>query len=164
MTGHNGIAEAEVHTTIRAPADVVFRLAAEIELWPAFVRQVRTARVVRRSPSDPRERLIEIRGWQGWLPIGWRVVQHLEPEARRITLRQVTPLTAGTTARWAIAPTADGSATDVTVAAHPVIHLPFFGRFIAERIVAPLIGRPFVTSILRDLKHVAEGGSLAGSG
>jgi hypothetical protein len=155
--------EAEVRTRIEAPPDVVYRLAAEIELWPAFVRQIRSARVVRRSPRDPRERLIEIRGWQGWLPIGWRAVQRLDPEARRIALRQVIPLTAGTTARWSIVPTSDGLGTDVTVTAHPVIHLPLIGQFIAHRIVGPLIGRPFVTSILRDLKHVAEGGSLAGS-
>jgi hypothetical protein len=156
--------EAEVRTQIQAPPDVVYRLAAEIELWPAFVRQIRSARVLRLSPHDPRERLIEIRGWQGWLPIGWRAVQRLEPEARRITLRQVIPLTAGTTARWSILPTSDGLGTDVAVSAQPVIHLPLIGRLLAEYIVGPLIGRPFVTSILRDLKHVAEGGSLAGSG
>ncbi len=157
-------AHAELRVRIDAPAGVVYRLAAEIELWPAFVRQIRSARVLRRSPCDRRDRLIAIRGWQGWLPIGWRAIQRLEPEAGRITLRQVTPLTAGTSAQWTIVPSSDGTATEVTVAARPIVHLPLIGRVLAERVAAPLIGQPFVASILRDLKHVAEGGSLAGSG
>jgi hypothetical protein len=154
---------AETRIRIDAPVDVVYRLAAEIELWPAFVRQISCVKVLRRSPSSPLARLIAVRGRQGWLPIGWRAVQRLEPEIGRITLRQVTPLTAGTTARWTITAAVDGLGTDVVVVAQPVVHLPLVGRLIAERVIGPRIGRPFMASILRDLKHVAEGGSLAGS-
>jgi hypothetical protein len=153
----------EIRATIDAPADLVDRLAAEIELWPTFVRQIGSVRVLRRSPYDRRDRLIAIRGWRGWLPIGWRAIQRREPEHGRITLRQVTPLTAGTTACWTIVPTPDGSSTEVTVMTRATIHLPLIGLVLAERIIGPLIGQPFVTGILRDLKHVAEGGSLAGS-
>lgn len=151
-----------VQIRIHAPADVVNRLAAEIELWPAFVRNVRVARVLRRSPRDDGLRMISIRGRQGWLPIGWRSIQKLEPEVGRITLRHFTPISAGTTATWTIAPTPDGAATDVTIEQRAFLHLPLIGRFLAERIVGPYIGRPFAQSILLDIKHVAEGGSLAG--
>ncbi len=151
-----------IQIRIHAPAEVVYRLAAEIELWPAFVRNIRCARVLRRSRADPRLRLILIRGRLGWLPLGWRSIQRLEPEAGRVTLRQVSRLSAGTTAEWTIAPTPDRTATDVTIVQRPILHLPLIGRLIAERIVGPHIGRPFALGILLDIKHVAEGGSLAG--
>jgi hypothetical protein len=152
-----------IHIRIHAPAELVYRLAAEIELWPAFVHNVRVARVLRRSPTDQRLRVISIRGWRGWLPIGWRAVQRLEPETGRMTLRHLTPISAGTTAEWTITATLDGASTEITIVQRPILHLPLVGHLVAKRIVGPYIGRPFALSILRDIKHLAEGGSLAGS-
>jgi hypothetical protein len=151
-----------IQLRVQAPAEAVYRLAAEIELWPAFVRNVRSARVIHRDLDDPRWRQLSISGWRGWLPVGWRSLQHLEPSAGRITLRHLTRLSAGTTAEWTITTTPDGTATDITIVQRPRLHIPLIGSLIAERIIGPLIGRPFAHSILRDIQHVAEGGSLAG--
>ena len=107
-------------------------------------------------------RLIEVHGRQGWLPFGWRSIQHLDPVTGRITLRQVSSVTRGSTAEWSIAPSPDGQATDVRIVQRPRLQIPVVGRWLAEQIAGPLIGRPFAKSILRDLKHVAEGSSLAG--
>jgi len=152
----------QIPQRIEAPADLVYRLASEVELWPALARQIRSVRVLRRSPADARVRLIEVHGRQGWLPFGWRSIQRLDPAAGRMTLRQVSSMTSGSVAEWSIVPSVDGRATDVHIVQSPRLLIPVFGRVLAERIAGPLIGRPFAESILRDLKHVAEGGSLAG--
>src|SRR5581483_6769185 len=108
-------------------------------------------------------RLVALQVWYGWLPIGWRSVQRVEPATGRITFRQISGIAAGTRVELTIRATPDGSGTAVTIEQQPAIRLPYVGRFVADRIAGPLVGRRLAVGLLRDLKHVAEGGSLAGS-
>jgi hypothetical protein len=148
---------------IQAPSDVVYRLAAEVEFWPAFVPSIRFVRVLRRDPAGRPARLLACGGWHGWIPVTWHAVQHLEPERGRILYRQVGGLSAGATAEWRIDPSPGGAAAEVTIVQRPAIAAPGVESSVARRFVGPVSGSPVVDAVLADLRRVAEGASLRGA-
>jgi hypothetical protein len=148
---------------VYADRRTVFYLLAEIELWPAFLAHIRSARVVRR---DGRRRLIKVRAsWRG-IPVGWTAVETVDEAEGRMTLRHVSRLTGGSVAAWIVGPTlhlADGLvAVDVTVEQQVTVPLPVIGGLLARQFAGGRVAREFGQSILDRVKEVAEGGSLAG--
>jgi hypothetical protein len=154
--------ERRVGARIYADRQTVFRLLAEIELWPAILPHVRSARVVRR---DGRRRLVTVRAsWKG-LPIGWTAVETIDPVQCRMTLRHVTPLTRGSLAVWTVSPeTIDRGAVavDVDVEQRVVVPLPLVGGLLGRGFVGGRVARELGQKILDRVKEVAEGESLAG--
>jgi hypothetical protein len=148
---------------IYADRETVFRLLAEIEFWPALFRDVRSARMLRR---DGRRRLLAIQtSWYG-LPIGWTAMQTINPDQGRMTLRHLSPLTRGSIITWDVRPAADadgqGSAVDLIVHQAVTVPLPVTGWLLAERFVGDRLRQTFGQTMLDRIKHIAEGGSLAG--
>lgn len=70
-------------------------------------------------------------------------------------------LDAGAIVEWRIAPALDGAATDVSIVYESAKGLPRLT--LVSRLAGMRDGRPIFGTLLRDLRHVAEGGSLAGS-
>jgi hypothetical protein len=148
---------------IYADRRTVFYLLSEIELWPAFLAHIRSARVVRR---DGRRRLIKVRAsWRG-LPIGWTAVETVDAYYFWMAVRHVSRLTGGSLATYCVGPEkrlADGRvAVDVTVEQQVTVPLPVIGGLLARRFVGGVVARRFGQAILDRVKEVAEGGSLAG--
>lgn len=147
---------------IRASTDAVFALLAEIELWPAIFPHVHSARVLRR---DGVRRLVAVQARWRRLPLGWRAVQTLDRARGHISIRHLSPLTAGSVATFDLSPTrdADGQdAVDLTFRQDVVVSLPVVGTYLARQFVGGLVAREQGEALLARLKYVAEGGSLAG--
>jgi hypothetical protein len=148
---------------IYADRPTVFRLLADIELWPAFIPHVRSARVVRR---DGRRRLVKVRAsWHG-IPIGWTAIETVDEVYCWMALRHVSRLTGGSVATWSVGPEQrledSRIAVDVTVEQQVTVPLPFIGGLVARRFVGGMVARELGQAILDRVKWVAEGGSLAG--
>lgn len=161
--GLSGQWTREFGGTIYADRQTVFRLIADIELWPAFIRHVRSARVVRRHG---RRRLVKVRAsWRG-IPIGWTAVETVDDFYYWMGLRHVSPLTGESLATWTVGPERtldDGrTAVNVTVKQSVTVPLPLIGRMLARRFVGGVVARELGQAILDRVKEVAEGGSLAG--
>ena len=144
---------------IRAPREIIFRLAAEVELWPALLPHYRYVRVLRRAGL---RRLVAMGASRDGLPVSWTSIQWLEPERHRITFRHVGGVTRGMVVEWLLEPAGD-RAVDVTISHHLELGWPLIGRWAADRVVGPLFVENIAGKTLRRIKAVAEGGSLAGN-
>jgi ribosome-associated toxin RatA of RatAB toxin-antitoxin module len=143
--------------SIRAEPETVYRLLAEVELWPAIFPHIGSARVLQRFGE---RRIVAMRAsWRG-LPVGWRALQVRDPAGRQITFRHLNALTRGSGVAWTITPKADG----VCVAVHQRVrlHLPIVGGWFAEQVLLRRVGPEMARVMLARLKEVSEGGSLAG--
>ena len=143
--------------TILAAPETVFRLAAEVELWPAILPHYRYVRVLKRAPG---RRLVEMGATRDGLPVSWTSIQWLEPARHRITFRHVTGVTRGMVVEWLIRPV-DGAAVVVTISHRFQPRWPLVGGWVAERVIGPFFVHDIAGKTLRRIKAIAEGGSLA---
>ena len=136
---------------VDAPPDHLFRLAADVEAWPALLSHYRRVRVLEEHPA---ERVVEMAARRGRLPVWWQARQRLFPGEGLITYRHTAGLTRGMHVSWRFTPYRQGTQITLTHDLRPeslLLRLPL-GSYIA--------GRYFVSAIadltLRGLKHVAE--------
>ena len=140
----------------------MFHLLAEVELWPALFAHIRSARVLKRQG---RQRLIVVRAtWRG-LPLGYRAIETVDAEQGVVTIRHLSRLTRGSIATWTVRPNfdADGASNgvDLTVHQRVIVPVPIVGGLLARELVGGRVARDLGAGMLRRLKEVAEGGSLA---
>jgi ribosome-associated toxin RatA of RatAB toxin-antitoxin module len=143
---------------IHADPDLIFRLAGEVEFWPAILPHYRAVRVLRR---DGNKRLVYMAATRDGFPVSWTSIQWLDPAARRIAFRHVKGVTRGMDVEWRIEPAADGG-VDVEIEHWLTLPWPAIGRFAAERVIGPHFVEDIAGKTLRRIKEIAEGGSLAG--
>jgi hypothetical protein len=160
--GHGEAWTREPRVRVRADRQTVFRLLAEIELWPAIIPHIRSAQVIRRR--GPHRLLVVRASWYG-IPIGWRMVETVDPAAGTVALRHLSPLTRGSAATWtvtdAFASADGGRAVDLVASQQVRVPLPVIGGLIARRFVGGMVARAFGQAILNRVKEIAEGASLA---
>lgn len=140
-----------------APPETIFRLAAEIEFWPALLPHYRYVQILKRKPG---RRLARMGAYRDRLPVSWTSIQWLEPETRRITFRHVAGVTRGMVVEWLMEP-AGGTAVDVTISHRFRLGWPVIGDVVAERIIGPAFVEYIAGKTLQRIKEIAEGGSLA---
>ncbi|MDP8922584.1 MAG: SRPBCC family protein [Chloroflexota bacterium] len=143
---------------MRADPDVVFRLAGEVEYWPAILPHYRSVRVLRRRGQ---KRLVHMAATRDGFPVSWTSIQWLDPAARRIWFRHVKGVSRGMDVEWRIEPRDDDS-VEVTIEHWLALDWPVIGGFAAERIIGPLFVENIAGKTLRRIKEIAEGGSLEG--
>ncbi len=137
---------------IAAPAETVFRLAAEVEFWPALLPHYRYVRILRRSGS---RRLVKMGASRDGLPVNWTSLQWIEPEITRITFRHVAGMTRGMVVEWAIVPLGD-RAVDVTISHNFRPAWPVIGDWVAERVIGPHFVHNIARKTLQEIKRIAE--------
>ncbi len=146
--------QAQIH----ADPDLIFRLAGEVEFWPAILPWYHDVRILRRQGQ---KRLVYMATGGAAVPLSWTAIQWLDPAARRIAFRHVKGLTRGLEVEWQIVPRPDGS-VDVNVEHRLDRSWTLVGRLAAERVVWPLFVEAIAGRTLRRIKEIAEGGSLSG--
>jgi uncharacterized membrane protein len=103
----------ENHIEIKAPADVIYGVAARVEDWPRLLSHYRYVHVLD-GPSCfdglPVERTVAMGARRSGMPVAWTAVQTCDPATRVIRYRHIGGITTGMEVEWLM----DGSAPPPT--------------------------------------------------
>ncbi|HET9878811.1 MAG TPA: SRPBCC family protein [Candidatus Limnocylindria bacterium] len=137
---------------MRAPIEVIFPLAADVERWPERLAHYRFVRRV----ADPNgERRFAMGARRGPIPVRWEAVQRPMPDARRIEFVHTGGVTRGMRVAWTFTPEPDG-VTLVAIEHELELAWPVLGHFAAERVIGPQFIEPIAHRTLRRIRDLAE--------
>lgn len=137
---------------MRAPIEVIFPLAADVERWPERLAHYRFVRRV----ADPNgERRFAMGARRGPIPVRWEAVQRPMPDARRIEFVHTGGVTRGMRVAWTFTPEPDG-VTLVAIEHELELAWPVLGHFAAERVIGPQFIEPIAHQTLRRIRDLAE--------
>lgn len=151
-----------------APADLCFRVAADVEAWPRVLPHYRWVRFHRRE-GFARGR-VEMAAWRRFGPLRYPTwwVSEMDHDAgsRRVYYRHVDGITTGMDVRWEVDPTDDGGTRLRIFHEWAGPRWPLIGGLAADRVIGPhfvshIAGRTLV-GVSREaerLHAVAEGGA-----
>jgi len=122
-----------------APAEICFKVAADVERWPDILPHYRWVRFQRRDGFATG--LVEMAAWRRFGPLGyptwWVSEMAHDPSAGVVTYRHVDGITRGMDVVWEVRARTDGR-TDLRI-----VHewkgpeWPLVGGLAAERIIGP---------------------------
>lgn len=133
---------------VDAPADLVFRLARDVERWERLLPHYVRSRA-RSRPDDGRPIVdfVARRSVVPWLglglPVAWRSRTWSEPDARRLRFVHVAGVTRGMDVTWTIEPTADGCRVEIAHDFRP--RLPGLAWFVDRGFTRSIAGRTLAT-------------------
>ena len=135
---------------VAAPAELVFRLARDVERWPELLPHYAAA--VRRSAPDgdgrllvgfvARRPLVPLLGLG--LPVAWRAQTWSEPATRRLRFAHRGGATAGMDVTWRIADVGDGRCR-VEIEHEFAPRVPGWAWFVDRAFTRPIAGRTLAT-------------------
>ncbi|HEU5316590.1 MAG TPA: SRPBCC family protein [Chloroflexota bacterium] len=138
---------------MRAPAERIYPLAAEVERWPELLPHYRWVTVLEQDASG-RRKLVEMAARRGWIPVSWQAVQQLHPETPAIHFRHVGGITTGMDVTWRFEPVE--GATRVTIDHRLDLAWPFIGVVVAERVIGPHFVHHIAGLTLARIKRLVE--------
>jgi ribosome-associated toxin RatA of RatAB toxin-antitoxin module len=140
---------------IAASADLVFRLARDVERWPVLLPHYVRVRAVERRPDGSivaemvaRRPLVPVLGLG--LPVAWRSRTWSEPDALRLRFAHIGGATAGMDVTWRIVERGDG-ACRVEIEHDFRPRLPGWASFVDRAFTRPIASRT-----LASFKAIAE--------
>ena len=136
---------------MRAPAERIYTLAAEVERWPEILPHYRWVTVLEREGNRT---LVEMAARRDWIPVSWRAEQTLFPDRPLIRFRHVRGVTTGMEVEWRFEPM--GGGTLVTIHHALDLRWPLIGRWAAETVVGPQFIAHIAGKTLRHIKQLAE--------
>ena len=146
---------------VRAPAQRIFEIAADVERWPALLPHYRYVRFRDRMHGTG---IVEMSANRPFGPLRWPTrwvslmeIQHAPGAAvPMIRFRHIQGITTRMEVQWSFAPVTGG--THVTV-----LHLwngpawPFIGAVAARMVIGPVFVHGIASRTLEGLARVAEG-------
>jgi ribosome-associated toxin RatA of RatAB toxin-antitoxin module len=146
---------------VAAPADLVFKLARDVERWPRLIPHYVAARVVERAPDGSviaefvaRRPLVPVLGLG--LPVAWRSRTWNEPDALRLRFVHRGGATHGMDVTWRIEATADGCRVSIDHDFWP--RVPGWAAILDRLFTRPIAGRTLATfQAIAEAVHEAEG-------
>jgi ribosome-associated toxin RatA of RatAB toxin-antitoxin module len=137
-----------------APADLVFRLARNVERWPLLLpHYVRVRAVERRADGSVVAEMVARRPLVGLLgiglPVAWRSRTWSESDGRRLRFVHVGGATAGMDVTWRIEPSERGCRVTIEHDFRP--RLPGWAAFVDAMFTRPIASRTLAT-----FKAIAE--------
>ncbi|MGH7585374.1 MAG: type II toxin-antitoxin system RatA family toxin [Gemmatimonadales bacterium] len=143
---------------IRAPAEVVFRHASEVERWPDILPHYRWVRVLGRQDDAV---LVEMAAWRPFGPLRWPTwwLSEMRVDAGRseVRYRHVRGVTTGMDVRWSVTEAPGGTLAEIvhdwTGPAWPLI-----GRPAADLVIGPVFIHGIASRTLAGIGRAAEGG------
>jgi ribosome-associated toxin RatA of RatAB toxin-antitoxin module len=135
---------------VAAPADLVFRLARDVERWPDLLPHY--VRATRLGPPDgegrlavafiARRALVPVLGLG--IPVAWRSLTWSEPDGRRLRFVHRGGATNGMDVTWRIEPDGDGrSRVEIEHDFRP--RVPGWAAFLDRLFTRPIAGRTLAT-------------------
>jgi uncharacterized membrane protein len=143
---------------ISAPLDTVFRLAARVEEWPNILSHYRKVEIPAERPEGRVVTMAAVRRGVP-IPVRWKALQRIDPDAGRIVYRHIGGVTRGMYVEWSLTSCPGG------VEAH-IVHdfappWPWPGPFLARIVVCNFFVHSIADQTLAGIKAAAEG---AGNG
>ncbi len=136
---------------MRAPADAIFPLAAEVERWPELLPHYRWVRLLQRHWN---RKIVDMAASRDGIPVSWRAVQELHPDVPRITFRHVRGVTRGMEVAWSFH--AQDGGTLVRIEHQLDLRWPLVGPWIAEHIIGPQFVDNIARKTLRRIRQLVE--------
>lgn len=161
-------------TLVRAPTDVTFRTAADVERWPEILPHYRWVTFQRKDGFGRGRVEMAAHRYFGPLPYPtwWVSEMAADPEQDVIRYRHVDGITAGMDVEWRLSPAGDGP--DDARTRVVIVHewdgpgWPLIGRFAAERVIGPhfvrVVADRTLTGIREEAERKARGGGGTGDG
>ncbi len=144
---------------VRAPAELVFSLASDVERWPALLPHYLGVRILERAADGSlvaqmlaMRPIVPVIGLG--LPIVWRARTWNEPTARRLRFVHRGGATAGMDVTWRIEPIPDGCRVSIDHDFRPNLPAPLGSAWAA--FIDRLFVRPVASRTLATFKAIAE--------
>lgn len=122
-----------------APADVAFRVAADVEVWPRILPHYRRVRFLRRDGFATG--LVEMAAWRRFGPLRyptwWVSEMQLDERERVVRYRHVRGITTGMHVVWEVSELQDRSSQLRIVHEWDGPPWPLIRSFAADRIIGP---------------------------
>lgn len=144
---------------VRAPLELVFEAAVQVERWPSILSHYRFVRFLNRRAGGG---TVEMAAWRPFGPLRyptwWVSEMTVDRRAHEVRYRHVRGITAGMDVVWCVA--ADGAHVAVTI-----VHewrgpaWPLIGPLAAELVIGPVFIHGIAARTLAGLKRYSEGGS-----
>lgn len=139
---------SEIGIDVAAPAELVFRLARDVERWPRLLPHYVAVDVEERQPDGSvvarmvaRRPVLSVLGLG--MPVAWRSRTWSEPEHRRLRFVHRGGATHGMDVTWRIEPTATGCRVTIEHTFAP--RLPGWAALIDRLFTRPIAGRTLAT-------------------
>lgn len=136
---------------MRAPYEVVFDLAAQIERWPEILPHYRFVTAV---PDPNGERRFAMGARRGIIPVRWEAIQRPMRDEQRIEFVHTGGVTKGMWVEWRIAETPDG--LDVSIEHRLELGWPLVGGVVARHVIGPQFIDAIAGRTLRRVRELAE--------
>jgi ribosome-associated toxin RatA of RatAB toxin-antitoxin module len=143
---------------IEAGPDIIFRLAAEVERWPAILPHYRRVRVLKRQGE---RKLLEMAAQRDGLPVSWTSIQEPRPAERRILFRHVSGITRGMAVEWRLEPLGPRR-TRVSIGHDFSPGWPLIGGRLTELVIGEFFVGNIAGKTLRRIAALAEAEQAAG--
>ena len=137
---------------VDAPADIIFRLAADVVRWPEILPHYRFVRVLGWRGSQT---LVKMAARRDGIPVSWTSILEPRPAERRILFRHVRGVTRGMEVEWRLESQPEGS-TRVSIRHDFEPGWPLVGGRVAHLIIGEFFVRNIAGKTLRRIKELAE--------
>lgn len=149
---------------MRAPADVCFRVAADVERWPHILSHYRWVRFLEKI--DFGHGRVEMAAWRDFLgpvryPTWWVSEMSCDAAEPAVYYRHVRGVTTGMAVKWSFQPAGDGTRVRITHAWDGPAW-PLVGRFAWPHVIAPHFVSVIAGRTLRGVAVEAERARVGG--
>ncbi len=138
-------------TSIKAPAEMIYAMAAATENWPTILPHYRYVRVL---SGDGRTRVVEMGASRDGIPISWTAEQINDPHEPLITFRHLRGWTKGMDVAWRFAES--GGVTQVTIEHHLQFDFPIASDWLGRNVVGGFFVDNVAGKTLARIKMLAE--------
>jgi aromatase len=142
---------AENSIVMSATADLIFRTASDLELWPDILSHYRWVRFLEKSPSRS---VVVMAARRSGIPIQWTSELRVDSEKQEIHFHHLKAFTRGMHVVWTLHRHPEG--TEVRIRHDLTPRIPIIGRFIAERIIGGFFITHVANQTLRQMKRYIE--------
>lgn len=142
---------AENAVVMKATPEAVFRVAADLSLWPKILPHYRWVRYLKTSPE---KNVVVMAARRKWIPIKWTSEQEIDPKKMEVRFHHLKAFTKGMRVVWTFTPTEDGVRVQIR---HDLeSRIPLVGKFIAEYIIGRFFIHYVANQTLTHMKRFVE--------
>jgi len=145
-------------TVCMAPVDVAFKVAADVEGWPAILPHYRWVKF--RSKTGFAEGIVEMAAWRPFGPLKyptwWLSEMTHDPDEHTVFYRHIGGITRGMDVRWQVSEAEGGGSLLRIVHEWDGPEWPMIGSFAANAVIGPHFIHVIASLTLAGIARAAE--------